>query len=227
LSQTVFLEPVKAEAAMATSAPENVPPMPADRSTWQVEYEQVSENFRALAECRFRLLALVPTLGGAAIFLLSKMTPNDGTPGGVDPFHLSSDYPTVVFVAILGFLATLGITFYDQRNSELYGFLFTRGQELENMLYPPLKNFLGRKKRGRFLLGLFPMKHDTGLALIYAPVLGAWFYPMLNALLRWRGCTPTDSALVAFWVAGLVGLVFFEEFLRLDGFWKKLFKSKE
>jgi hypothetical protein len=210
-----------------TETPRAVPVMASDRSTWQVEYEQVSDNFRMLAEIRFKLLALVPTLGGAAVFLLSKMSAGPETPLLADSVNLGSDYATVVFVAILGFLATLGITFYDQRNTELYGLLITRGGELERLVDPPLKNFLGRRPRSRYLLGFVPLGHDTGLALIYAPVLGAWFYPMANALLRWDGCAKSVSSQIALWLAGLVSLVFFEEFLRLDGFWKKIFEAKK
>jgi hypothetical protein len=190
---------------------------------WQAEYEQVNDNFRMLAEIRFKLLALVPTLGGAAVFLLAKMT-TSGTGESVvltAPTTVRSDYATVVFVAILGFLATLGITFYDQRNSELYGLLIKRGGELERMLNPPMKNFLGRRARGLHLLGFVPMGHDTGLALIYAPILGAWFYPMVNAMLRWQGCGSVASVKVSLGVALLIALIFFEEFLRLDNVRKK------
>jgi hypothetical protein len=177
--------------------------------TWKAEYEQINNNFRMLTEIRFKLVALVPTLGGVAVYLLTKMT--EGLTG--------SNYATVGFLSVLGFVATLGITFYDQRNSELYNLLVKRGGEMEKLLDPPMKNFGGRCRPGRFLLGFLRMKHDTGLALIYAPVLGAWFFPLVNVLLRWRGYGQIEAVHTAMLAALIVGLVFFGEFLRLD--WTK------
>ena len=188
---------------------------------WKAEYEQINNNFRMLAEIRFKLLALVPTVGGAAIYLLTKITvgasgPAVGNPPTMLPPGAGSDYATVGFLSVLGFLATLGITFYDQRNSELYGLLVTRGGELEEMLNPPMNNFKGRRPAGRHLLGFMRMKHDTGLALIYAPVLGAWFFPLVDAVLRWYGCSQSYAMRTSLLSAGIVGLLFFGEFLRLD-----------
>ena len=37
-----------------------------------LEYEQINENIRFLAEVRFKLLALVPALGGVAVFILAR-----------------------------------------------------------------------------------------------------------------------------------------------------------
>ena len=173
---------------------------------WKAEYEQINNNFRMLAETRFKLLALVPTLTGAAVYLLSKMTA--GKQG--------ADYAMVGFLSVLGFLATLGITFYDQRNSELYNLPVTRGGELERLFDPPMKNFAGRCPPGRYLLGLARMKHDTGLALIYAPVLGAWFFPSVGALLLGNGCSPKTAMYASMLSALIVGAVFFWEFMRLD-----------
>ena len=79
------------------------------------EYQQVNENFRMLADIRFKLLALIPVLGGVAIFLLS----------GLQQVEEESQlgYGLLLLISGLGFLATLGVTFYDQRNSELYNAL--------------------------------------------------------------------------------------------------------
>jgi len=197
------------------NAPDNATKPEGCSDAWKAEYEQINNNFRMLTEIRFKLVALVPTLGGVAVYLLSKMTV--GLAG--------SDYATVGFLSVLGFLATLGITFYDQRNSELYNLLIRRGGEMERTLAPPMKNFAGRCRASRYLLGFARMKHDTGLALIYAPVLGAWFFPLADVLLRWRGYAQSEAAHKAMLLALIVGLVFFGEFLRLD--WQKTEADKK
>jgi hypothetical protein len=98
---------------------------PSEFDKLSMEYEQVNDNIRTLADIRFKLLALIPILGGVAIFALSTMAaPNSAT--GSTP-----DYTLALLVSVLGFIATLGITFYDQRNSELYNALIRRAQHLE------------------------------------------------------------------------------------------------
>ena len=191
----------------------------------QMEYDQVNNNFRMLADIRFKLLALVPPLGGVAIFALSTMaSPKD---------LKASEYALALLVSVLGFLATLGITFYDQRNSELYNALGGRANYLEHHagleLNPdaepskakPAGQFLERPKPTRHLLGLFLMKHDRGLALIYGSVLGAWFFPILSASLGWAnslGWAKAERyrAWVPLGVAAAMVIIFIVELLRLD-----------
>lgn len=176
------------------------------------EYEQVNENFRMLADIRFKLLALVPALGGAAAFVLSG-------------FALSKEatappHSLVFMIAGLGFLATLGITIYDQRNSELYNELIGRAKDLEVLLkLPGDGQFRQRPDRHRYFLGLFPMGHDIGLSMIYGPVLGAWAFPIayvvhvyLQQRFQWQG----DSRHVAVAIASLMVIVFTMELLRHD-----------
>jgi|GEM_PF-1727114 len=189
----------------------------------QMEYDQVNENFRMLADIRFKLLALVPPLGGVAIFALSKMAgPEDLKP---------SQYALALLVSVLGFLATLGITFYDQRNSELYNALGGRANHLEyragldaNPNVQPSKEklagqFLERPKPTRRLIGIpfLLMKHDRGLAMIYGSVLGAWFFPIVYASLGWAQVSDHVRAWVAIGVAGAMVIIFIAELLRLDG----------
>lgn len=160
----------------------------------KLEYEQTNENFRALAETRFKLLGLLPIFGGAAIFVLSFL--------GLSP-EQSTFVPTadhlwlVVGVSMLGFVTTLGIVFYDQRNSELYNSLIHRAKFLEQQFATPLSpgarkkaasggQFSERASPARVMLGT-KIRHDKGLALIYGPVLGAWFFPALLAVTRLLG----------------------------------------
>lgn len=191
----------------------------------KMEYDQLNANFRALADIRFKLLALLPPLGGVAVFVLGQMAGKPDITG--------SQSVLVLLVSSLGFLATLGITFYDQRNSELYNAFVGRANYLEHAaklkenpdFYPPRPGgqFLERPKPGRklFKRPALLMKHDRGLALIYGPVLGAWFFPIgysvlggLSAL----GLKFLDSLRpsLAISVATIMVIVFILELLRLD-----------
>jgi hypothetical protein len=204
-----------------TSAPTNAASADGHSEAWQAVYEQINNNFRMLTDIRFKLLALVPTVGGIAVYVLSRMiagaAPQTAVSSTMLPPGANFDYPMVGFLSILGFLATLGIVFYDQRNSELYGLLIDGGNKLEDMLSAPLRNnFRGRRAGRRKLIGLVPMKHDTGLALIYAPLLGAWFFPLTDVCLRWRGYAQGSAMCDSLLAALLVALIFFEEFWRLN-----------
>lgn len=217
----------------------------------KMEYEQVNENIRMLADIRFKLLALVPPLGGVAIFVLSKMAEPERVQASLAPplngvgiFVLSGmaapepvtpvQLALVCLVATLGFLATLGITFYDQRNSELYNALGGRANYLEHVadlqknrdLDAPSADgqFLGKPGAGRLLFGIqaLLMKHDRGLALIYGPMLGAWFFPIIYSALGGLSALgllrSTDSfrPWVAIGVAAIMVIVFILELLWLD-----------
>ena len=171
------------------------------------EYAEVNQNFRTLTDIRFRLLALIPTLGGVAIFLLSRMQQH------AEP---KPDYSLLLLISGLGFLATLGVTYYDQRNSELYDDLVSRAKELEEALDLHRGQFLLRPGRGRHPFGIFNLGHDSGLALIYGAVLGAWFYPLTTAFLGRTGHPPETSHGLPLVLAGSMVAVFILELLRLD-----------
>lgn len=154
------------------------------------EYEQTNENFRALAETRFKLIRLLPLLGGVAVFGLAFLGLTPETAG----LETTGDHLWLVLgISLFGFVATLGITCYDQRNSELYNALIHRAKFLEKLFKSPVSpgarrvrdhggQFLERPKRGKTWFGRFKVGHDTGLALIYGPVLGAWWFPFTLAV---------------------------------------------
>ncbi len=181
------------------------------------EYEEVSQNFRALAEIRFKLLALIPPLGGVAIFLLSHLA--EGSDAGTQL--------TLALISALGFLTTLGITSYDQRNSELYDGLIARAkfieEELELKPNPKVVpkadsrgQFLERPPRRKKLFGFMTMGHDNALAFIYGSVLGAWFFPLTVALLGGVGCPHRLQFLVALAVASMMVFAFIRGLWKLD-----------
>ena len=152
-----------------------------------------------MADVRFKLLAFLPTLGGIAVFVLSGV----GLQAGESPIPATPERLVVVLlVSLLGFLATLGITLYDQRNSELYNALIHRAKYLETQFGVPgapggLKpvtsggQFNERPQKSRSDLPGGPRSRP---ALIYGPLLGAWFFPMLYAAVARGRRQPEGSA---------------------------------
>jgi hypothetical protein len=176
------------------------------------EYDQVNENFRMLADIRFKLLALVPALGGAATFVLSGFALSKET--------TAPPHSLVLMIGLMGFVATLGITIYDQRNSELYDALISRAKYLEEILKLPAKGqFRERPGRSRYVFEFLPMGHDIGLSIIYGPVLGAWAFPVAfvaHTFLKRRLNWGWEPRYVALGMAFLMGIVFTLELLRHD-----------
>jgi hypothetical protein len=205
----------------ASTAPSVSQPSPLEQ-----EYTQVNENFRRLADIRFRLLAFVPALGGVAVYVLAtaglsaENTPRQPT---------NADLWLVALIAATGFFVTLGITFYDQRNSELYNALIHRAKYLESKFKLPRSpkmptegisggQFNERPGRDRRLFGLklFEMGHDTALALVYGPVLGAWFFPLLLSALNLAGASSRTSFGLACVAGVIAGGAFTVELIRQD-----------
>ncbi|MCK4825641.1 hypothetical protein KA005_58375 [bacterium] len=104
----------------------------------KLDYEQTVSSFHSLAEIRFKLLAMVPTFTIVAV-------------GVIDKADLSS--PTVLALGVFGFLATLGIVFYDQRNTQLYDSAQFRAKGLEALMeFEKLKKY-NNLKEGKFFQG--------------------------------------------------------------------------
>lgn len=191
----------------------------------EVEYAEINGNFRHLADIRFKLIAFLPVLGGVAVFALSL--------AGFSATAARHPAPDailwlVVAVSMFGFAATLGVTTYDQRNSELYNALIHRAKFLERefrsevspgSLRPDASSgghFNERPPRGRKLFKRWSIGHDTALALVYGPVLGGWVFPAAFSLLRLTGL-PARIAVPAATLATLWAAVMFtRELVRLD-----------
>jgi hypothetical protein len=137
----------------------------------RLDYSETTGLLRDLADIRFKLVALLPTVSGAAVALLSRH-PGPGQ---------------LLGVGILGLCATTGVVVYELRNSEVYDYALGRAQELEGALGirsafdrdRPGGLFSERPDRERRLLGI-RVVHDRGLALVYAAAVGGWSY-----LLAW------------------------------------------
>ena len=184
----------------------------------RLDYEQSFANFRMLADVRFKLLAFVPTISGTAIALLSKDLAENPT---------STRSVMVLAVGLLGFLVTLGICFYDQRNSQLSNASLFRLHALEKELKMIRQNpgdepgGVSRERPGRVLkfFGIWAIWHDRGLALIYGSVLGAWLFPIMFAFFNLSGIESLynlNAARIAGLVAAVGVVLFIKEFHRLD-----------
>ncbi len=185
------------------------------------EYERVNENIRVLMDVRFKLLAFLPVFGGVAVFLLSSL----GLAGnGSAPMAPPA---VVAAVSFLAFVTTLGIVAYDQRNSELYNALIHRAKYLESMFAVEVSpgtirvtttggQFNERPPPQKELLGFIKAKHDVGLALVYGPMLGAWFFPFILGILGSIPLAGSYYTLLAAAAAVLAGLALTRHLIRID-----------
>lgn len=139
-------------------------------SSRHLDYTETVKYFHELANTRFKLLTIIPTISGVAISMLMNNVSD------VEEVHL--------IISILGFLSVLGVMFYDQRNTEIYDKMQLRAKMLEAELgfikFDDDKYyggpFLDRPKRQRKFLGILRMWHDLGLTIIYSAALGAWVF---------------------------------------------------
>ncbi|MDN5869526.1 MAG: hypothetical protein L0H73_02205 [Nitrococcus sp.] len=174
-------------------------------------HDSTLANLRQLAEIRLRLLAVLPTISGLAI--------------GLATFDLAafkaSPLPRLL-IGILGFIVTLGVTFYDQHNSQLYIISHQRKRRLEKDLFTGHSGEFeiqwGRTFR---FLWLFEMWHGRGLALIYGSVLGAWLFPVACGIL-WMAdagnAFPLSVPKVAALLAAIGAVIMICELQRLASF---------
>lgn len=134
----------------------------------RLDYQQTTDLLRTLTDVRFKLLALVPTLSGAAIAILAR----------------PSSAAELLGVGLLGLTATLGILLYELRNTELSEYGMRRAEQIEARLGLPSIS-VGRSAGGLFserpsrtlrLFGLTPVDRDRGLTLVYSAALAGWTY---------------------------------------------------
>ncbi len=164
----------------------------------RLDYDTTVRVILALTDVRFKLLALVPTIAGAAIALVSR----------------SATAAELVALGTVGFVATIGILVYELRNTQLYDAAVARAATLEAALALEGRGlFGGRPKEGFRLLGTFDISHDRALGLVYAAALGGWTY-----LIAWGFAALAHAPHPKAWgcgVAVIVGLVVLADVTRL------------
>jgi len=172
----------------------------------ELDYAQTTGLIRDLADTRFKLVALVPTVSGAAVALLSR--------------HPSP--AQLLAVGALGLTATAGIAVYELRNTQVYEYALQRTVTLERALAIPSAHdpnqtgglFSERPARELHLLGL-TVSQERGLALVHAAAIGGFAYLFAWGGLHLLGLHHSQRAggLIAVLAAVLVLI----EFLRLGG----------
>jgi hypothetical protein len=170
----------------------------ADDDRLRLEYDRAVAIFRDLTDIRFKLLALVPTLAGAAVGLLK------GDQAAV----------TLLAVGVLGLSATLGILVYELRNSEVRRGAAKRAAELERELLGA-RLVTSRAKGSPRLFGLLPLEHSLGLALVYGAALAGWSYLVAWGVLDAVNASNAREIGVA--IGAVAGLLVLFEVLRIDG----------
>jgi hypothetical protein len=147
------------------------PPAPApaeNADLLRFDYQATTSLLGAINDVRFKLLALVPTLSGAAVAVLGRPTST----------------AELLAVGLIGLLATLGVLLYELRNTQLYDYGLARAQLLERELGlisidhdgSPGGLFSDRPGRTLRLFGLLPVDRDAGLSLVYSAAIAGWTY---------------------------------------------------
>ena len=132
----------------------------------RLEYEQTTELMRTLTDIRFKLLAFVPTIAGAAV-------------GFMGSGHSASD---LLAIGLLGLVATVGVLLYELRNSELYDSIIERAVDLEQRLGLGLLSRRAQKRATLF--GVVSARHERGIGLVYGAALAGWTYLVVWGALR-------------------------------------------
>jgi hypothetical protein len=172
----------------------------------RLDYDQTTDYLRALSDTRFKLLAIVPTISGAAVAFLGR-----GRSAG-----------ELLAVGLIGLAATLGVLLYEVRNTQLYDYSVHRAKELEARLgevsiygsSAPGGLFTERPGRDIRVFGLALAGHERGLAIVYGAAIAGWSY-----LVTWGGLRALDvdsAQKIGGIVAIVVGLLALVELLRID-----------
>lgn len=95
-----------------------------EMENYRSTYREVCQNHRTVTEFRGKLLALLPVVSGAGIYLLVPKTSNAN---GIDPIYM-------VAIGILGILVTIGLFLHEIRSIGECGDLIKVGRKLEEKM---------------------------------------------------------------------------------------------
>ena len=167
----------------------------------RLDYEQTTELSRTLLDVRFKLLAFVPTIAGAAVALVGK-----GKPSGAE----------LLGVGILGLLATFGVLLYELRNTQVYTATLRHGRALERLLglgaggeHTGPADLLAQAPPAHARpFGLASLGQEHAVAIVYGAALAGWSYLVAWGALRAAGAAGARGiGAVIGVVAGALALV--------------------
>ena len=141
----------------------------------KIDYDNTVAYIFHLSDIRFKLLGMLPIATGIT-FALTNTTESINS----------------LVLGVLGLLVTIGILFYDQRNTEIYDGLIGKARRLERKMKIEKSQmsecyggtFKNRSERGRKFLGIFQMWHDKALAIIYATVIWVWLFIIISSCIK-------------------------------------------
>lgn len=167
----------------------------------KIEYDYTVKYIFYLGNTRFTLLGFLPFATGVA-FSFSNPESN--------PINS-------LIIGILGLITSIGVLFYDQRNTEIYNDLIGRAKMLEAEMYLTKNEgtFQNRSKRIRRLFDRFEIWHDKGLAFIYSIVLWTWMFIVFAAVTRLLSFEYRNY-LLELCVSTILAYIWYKEILRLD-----------
>jgi hypothetical protein len=137
------------------------------------EYKEVTAQFRALMDIRFKLLTFLP-LGTIAAVYLSK----DG------------QLPNEPAVAAFAFVATLCIATYNKRNDQHYDELVARAAELERDGLKLAHGSFSQRPASWLKYGPIPVEHRWPIGMLYAATAALWAYLGMRPLIALLGQRP-------------------------------------
>src|SRR6516164_5980212 len=146
----------------------------------RLDYDQTNELIRTLLDIRFKLLAFVPTIAGAAVALVGS-----GKPTGAE----------LLGVGVLGLLATFGVLLYELRNTQVYNATLRHARALERMLglgaggdcTGPADLLAEGPPADARPFGLASFGQERAVAIVYGAALAGWSYLVAWGALRAAG----------------------------------------
>ena len=146
----------------------------------RLDYDQTNELIRTLLDVRFKLLAFVPTIAGAAVALVGS-----GKPTGAE----------LLGVGVLGLVATFGVLLYELRNTQVYNATLRHARALERLLglgaggdYTGPADLLAEGPPADARpFGLASFGQERAVAIVYGAALAGWSYLVAWGALRAAG----------------------------------------